>query len=76
MNRWLKVVCLVLLVLVSAMVLRNATYASVAGGNDPILVANGGNPVPPLPWKNGGNPVPPLPWKNGGNPVPPLPWHR
>ena len=59
MNRWLKVVFLVLLVLASAMLVRNAT---VANGSGPVLVANGGNPVPPLPWKNGGNPVPPLPW--------------
>ena len=71
MNKWLTVAVLVLLVLAGAMGLRNATTAKVA----PFLVANGGGPVPPVPWMNGGGTVPPVPW-NGGGPVPPVPWNR
>ena len=69
MNKWLTVVVLVMLVLAGAMGLRNLV-ANAA----PVVVANGGGPVPPAPWMNGGGPVPPAPWMNGGGPVPPAPW--
>ncbi len=71
MNKWLTVVVLVLLVLASAMGLRN-----LVAKDAPVVVANGGAPVPPAPWMNGGAPVPPAPWMNGGAPVPPAPWSR
>lgn len=48
MNRWLGVVALVMLVLASAVGLRNAvTHA----GNQPVMVANGGGPQPTPPGK-------------------------
>lgn len=47
---------------------------AVTHGDGLVMMANGGAPVPPTPWKNGGAPVPPTPWKNGGAPVPPTPW--
>lgn len=72
MNRFLAIVVVVMLVLVGAMGLRTAAVAH--SGNSPVMMANGGGPVPPQPWKNGGGPVPPQPWKNGGGPVPPQPW--
>ena len=75
MNRWTVVIALVLLVLVSAIGVRNLATASANGA--PIEMANGGGPVPPPPppWQNGGGPVPPPPppWQNGGGPVPPPP---
>lgn len=88
MNRWLKVVALVLLVLVTAVAIR--TYSlpaalAVANTNgqvphSPWLIANTSNPVPPSPWQtaNTSNPVPPSPWQtaNTSNPVPPSPWNR
>ncbi len=61
MNRWLTVVLLVLLVLVAAMGLRNATLSANPNAG-PVMVAEGGGPVPPTPWKEGGGPVPPTPW--------------
>jgi len=70
MNRWTVVVALVLLVLVSAIGIRNLA-TSASGSDTPVMMANGGGPPPP-PWKNGGGPPPP-PWKNGGGPPPP-PW--
>jgi hypothetical protein len=72
MNRWMVVVLVVMLVLVGAMALRNATVSSDA----PLVAAHGGAPVPPIPWKHGGAPVPPIPWKHGGAPVPPIPWNK
>lgn len=71
-NKTKAVIALVLLVLVSAIGLRDlaTTHASDA----PVNVAIGGGPVPPPPWKIGGGPVPPPPWKIGGGPVPPPPW--
>lgn len=71
MSRKLAVVLLVMLVLTGAMGLKTIVTAHASG---PVLMANGGAPVPPSPWKNGGAPVPPSPWKNGGAPVPPSPW--
>jgi hypothetical protein len=70
MHKWLSVVALVLLVLASAMGLRNLATVKVP----PVVVASGGAPVPPTPWMSGGAPVPPTPWMSGGAPVPPTPW--
>jgi len=71
MSRKLTVVLLAMLVLVGAMSLKTVV---VTHGDGSVIMANGGAPVPPTPWKNGGAPVPPTPWKNGGAPVPPTPW--
>ena len=71
MSRKLTVIFLAMLVLVGAMSLKTVV---VAHGDGAVIMANGGAPVPPTPWKNGGAPVPPTPWKNGGAPVPPTPW--
>jgi hypothetical protein len=70
MNRWVKTIALVLLVLVSAMVVRNFTV------NAAPAVAHTGGPVPPNPWlvAHTGGPVPPNPWQHTGGPVPPNPW--
>ncbi|GEM_PF-6240993 len=75
-NRWFAVAVLVLLVLASAVVLKN-TVTPAASANGPVpptpwLMANG--PVPPTPWVAANGPVPPTPWKNG--PVPPTPWNK
>ncbi len=58
MNKWCAVIALVLLVLVSAMALRNLAVGSTRA------VANGGSVVPRIPWlvANGGSPVPWIPW--------------
>lgn len=72
MNRFLAIVVVVMLVLVGAMGLRTAAVAHA--GNSPVIMANGGAPPPPVPWKNGGAPPPPVPWRNGGAPPPPVPW--
>jgi hypothetical protein len=74
-NRWLAVAVLVLLVLVSAVVLKNTVNTVSANGPvppTPWMLANG--PVPPTPWVAKNGPVPPTPWKNG--PVPPTPWNK
>ncbi len=71
MSKLLAVVLLVMIVLVGAMSLRTVVTTHADGS---VIMANGGAPVPPSPWKNGGAPVPPSPWKNGGAPVPPSPW--
>jgi len=71
MSRKLTVVLLAMLVLVGAMSLK--TVAVTHGGGS-VIMANGGAPQPPVPWKNGGAPQPPVPWKNGGAPQPPVPW--
>ena len=71
MSRKLAVIVLTMLVLVGAMSLKTVV---VTHGDGSVIMANGGGPVPPMPWKNGGGPVPPMPWKNGGGPVPPMPW--
>jgi hypothetical protein len=85
MNKWLMLVVLVLMVLVSAVGLRNlAANQAIA----PSYVSTG-NPVPQMPPDNGqqklyastGNPVPQMPPDNGqqklyastGNPVPQMP---
>jgi len=71
MSRKLTILLLAMLVLVGAMGLKTVVMAHSDGA---VMMANGGAPVPPVPWKNGGAPVPPVPWKNGGAPVPPVPW--
>ena len=71
MSRKLTVVFLAMLVLVGAMSLKTVV---VARGDGAVIMANGGAPAPPVPWKNGGAPAPPVPWKNGGAPAPPVPW--
>ena len=58
MNKWLTVVVLVLLVLASAMGLRNLA----TGKTGPVVLANGSGPIPPSPWMNGSGPIPPSPW--------------
>lgn len=74
-NNWMTVVVLVLLVLVSAVALRN-TFNHAVSANGPMpptpwMMANG--PMPPTPWANG--PMPPTPWKANG-PMPPTPWKK
>jgi hypothetical protein len=71
MSRKLTVVLLAMLVLVGAMSLKTVATTHGAGS---VIMANGGAPQPPTPWKNGGAPQPPTPWKNGGAPQPPTPW--
>jgi hypothetical protein len=65
MSRKLAVLFLAMLVLAGAMGLKTV----VAGHNDgTVMMANGGAPVPPNPWKVkriGGAPVAPLSWKIG-----------
>lgn len=71
MSRKLMVVLLAMLVLVGAMSLKTV---ATTHGDGSVIMANGGAPAPPTPWKNGGAPAPPTPWKNGGAPAPPTPW--
>lgn len=71
MSRKLTVVLLAMLVLVGAMSLKTV---ATTHGDGSVIMANGGAPAPPTPWKNGGAPAPPTPWKNGGAPAPPTPW--
>ncbi|HKW33325.1 MAG TPA: hypothetical protein VJN92_10005 [Candidatus Acidoferrum sp.] len=71
MSRKLTVVLLAMLILVGAMSLKTV---AVTHGDGSVIMANGGAPQPPVPWKNGGAPQPPVPWKNGGAPQPPVPW--
>jgi hypothetical protein len=71
MSRRLVVVLLAMLVLVGAMSLKTVVVTHSDGS---VIMANGGAPCPPVPWKNGGAPAPPVPWKNGGAPAPPVPW--
>lgn len=71
MSRKATVVLLAMLVLVGAMSLKTVV---VTHGDGSVIMANGGAPQPPVPWKNGGAPQPPVPWKNGGAPQPPVPW--
>jgi len=62
-SRWMMVVAVVMLVLVSAMALRNA-----------VVSVSASNPAPPTPWISASNPAPPTPWLS--NPAPPTPWGR
>ena len=60
MSRKLTVVLLAMLVLVGAMSLKTVV---VTHGDGSVIMANGGAPQPPTPWKNGSAPQPPTPWK-------------
>jgi len=71
MSKQLAVIALAMLVLVGAMGLKTAVASKDSSA---VIMANGGAPTPPAPWKNGGAPTPPAPWKNGGAPTPPAPW--
>jgi len=71
MSRKLGSILLAMLVLTMAMGLKTIVTAH---SDSTVLMANGGAPAPPTPWKNGGAPAPPTPWKNGGAPAPPTPW--
>ena len=67
MSRKLTVVLLAMLVLVGAMSLKTVV---VTHGDGSVILANGGAPLPPIPWNNGGAPLPPIPWNNGKAPQP------
>lgn len=71
MSKKLTVVFLTMLVLVGAMGLKTIVTAH---GDGTVIMANGGAPAPPTPYKNGGAPAPPTPYKNGGAPAPPTPY--
>ncbi len=71
MSRKLAVVFLVMLVLTGAMGLKTVVTAHSDGS---MIMANGGAPPPPTPYRNGGAPPPPTPYKNGGAPPPPTPY--
>ena len=71
MSRKLTVILLAMLVLVGAMSLKTAVVTHSDGS---LIMAEGGAPQPPTPWRQGGAPQPPTPWKQGGAPQPPTPW--
>ena len=59
MSRKLAALLLSMLVLVGAMGLKTV----IAGHSDgTVMMANGGGPFPPKPFRNGGGPFPPKPW--------------
>jgi hypothetical protein len=70
MSRKLTVVLLAMLVLVGAMSLKTVV---VTHGDGSVILANGGAPLPPIPWKNGGAPLPPIPWNSSKAPQQPTP---
>ncbi len=78
MNKWLMLVVLVLMVLVSAFGLRNLAANQLA---TPVVAVNTGSPVPVMPdgklSANTGSPVPVMPdgklFANTGSPVPVMP---
>lgn len=65
-NKWLRVMVLVMLVLVSALVLRNTAQAATQDSPASTDVMHGGDPIP-VPWKlaHGGDPIP-VPWEPKG----------
>lgn len=71
MSRKLAVVLLVMVVLTGAMGLKTIVTAHSDGS---VIMANGGAPAPPTPFRNGGAPAPPTPFRNGGAPAPPTPF--
>jgi hypothetical protein len=71
MSKKLVGLLLTMLVLVGAMSLKTIVTAHGDGSG---VLAMGGAPVPPMPYKMGGAPVPPMPYKMGGAPVPPMPY--
>jgi len=56
--------------LVGAMSLKTVV---VTHGDGSVILANGGAPLPPIPWKNGGAPLPPIPWNSSKAPQQPTP---
>lgn len=71
MSKWSRVVFLVLLVLVSAMTLRNLVISQSADAisdSGPYLIAGTARPL-----LDTGRPVPPWPVLDTGRPVPPWP---
>jgi hypothetical protein len=60
MSRKLTVILLAMLILVGAMSLRTAVVTHSDGS---LIMAQGGAPQPPTPWKQGGAPQPPTPWQ-------------
>ena len=73
MEKWTKIIALVLLVLAVAMAIGHVAQTGT-------VMANTSSPVPPTPWliANTSSPVPPTPWavQNTSSPVPPTPWAR
>jgi hypothetical protein len=72
MSTKLGVIALAMLVLAGAMTLKTAA----AGNSGSVVMANGGAPTPPSPFRNGGAPTPPSPFRNGGAPTPPSPFSK
>ena len=72
MSKKLGVIALAMLVLAGAMTLKTAA----AGNSSSVVMANGGAPTPPSPFRNGGAPTPPSPFRNGGAPTPPSPFSK
>ena len=68
MSRKLTALLLAMLVLAGAMSLKTVVMAHSDGA---VLMANGGDPVPPNNIRNGADPVPPNAARNGADPVPP-----
>ncbi len=61
MSRKLTALLLAMLVLAGAMGLKTI----VAGHSDStVMMANGGGPFPPKPYRNGGGPFPPKPYRS------------
>ena len=60
MSRKLAVIFLAMLVLVGAMSLKTVV---VTHGDGSVIMANGGAPVPPIPWSNDKASQPPVPVK-------------
>lgn len=71
MSKKLVVLLLAMLVLVGAMSLKTV---ATTHGDGSIILASGGAPTPPMPYKSGGAPTPPMPYKSGGAPTPPMPY--
>ncbi len=62
MSRKLAALLLAMLVLAGAMGLKTI----VTGHSDSsVMMANGGGPFPPKPYRNGGGPFPPPPYRSG-----------
>jgi len=60
MSRKLTALLLAMLVLAGAMGLKTIVAAH---SDSTVMMANGGGPFPPVPYKNGGGPFPPVPYK-------------
>jgi len=67
MSRKLAALLLAMLVLTGAMGLKTI----VAGhSSSSVMMANGGGPFPPKPYRNGGGPFPPKPYRSALSVVP------